>query len=133
MNFFANFKEIEKACRLAIAFWKKKRKEKSQKLKNSMFDGPLIVNPIFTQTEFIVAKLDFAHIMHFIKPNVWCLQSLKILTIERWFPFNFAKKFFQGCHFVVDGPKNFRLLVDISFESTNIVLANLKLFLCDCY
>ena len=70
----------------------------------------------------------------FIKPNVWYSWSLKILAIKRWFPFNFAK-ILQGCHFVVGGPKNFKLLADISFESSlqNTVLPSLLLFLCACY
>ena len=69
----------------------------------------------------------------FIKPNVWYLWSLKILAIKRWFPFNFAK-ILQGRHFVVGGPKNFKLLADISFESSlqNIVFSGLLLFLCTC-
>ena len=70
----------------------------------------------------------------FIKPNVWYSWSLKILAIKRWFPFNFAK-ILQGRHFVVGGPKNFKLLADISFESNlqNIVLSNLLLLSCACY
>ena len=36
-----------------------------QKLKNTIFDGPLIVNQTFSQTEYFIAKSDFAHIMHF--------------------------------------------------------------------
>ena len=69
----------------------------------------------------------------FIKPNVWYSWSLKILAIKRWFPFNFAK-ILQGRHFVVGGPKNFKLLADISFESSlqNTVLLSLLLFLCAC-
>ena len=70
----------------------------------------------------------------FIKPNVWYSWSLKILAIKRWFPFNFAK-ILQGRHFVVGGPKNFKLLADISFESSlqNTVLPSLLLFFCVCY
>ena len=70
----------------------------------------------------------------FIKPNVWYSWSLKILAIKRWFPFNFAK-ILQGRHFVVGGPKNFKLLADISFDSSlqNTVLPSLLLFLCACY
>ena len=30
-----------------------------------MLDGPLGINQSFTQTEFAIGKLDFAHIMHF--------------------------------------------------------------------
>ena len=75
------------------------------------------------------------HILRiFIKSNVWYLWSLKILAIKRWFTFNFAK-ILQGCHFVVCGPKIFKLLAEISFESglQNIVLSSLPLFLCACY
>ena len=38
-------------------------------------------------------------------------------------------------HFVVGGPKNFKLLADISFESSfqNTVLPSLLLFSCACY
>ena len=70
----------------------------------------------------------------FTKPNVWYSWSLKILAIKRWFLFNFAKTL-QGPHFVVGGPKNFKLLADISFESSlqNTVLPSLLLFLCACY
>ena len=38
-------------------------------------------------------------------------------------------------HFVVGGPKNFKLSADISFEGDlqNIVFSSLLLFLCACY
>ena len=70
----------------------------------------------------------------FIKPNVWYSWSLKILTIKRWFPFNFAKTL-QGRYFVAGGPKSFKLLADIFFENSlqNTVLPSLLLFLCVCY
>ena len=70
----------------------------------------------------------------FIKPNVWYSWSLKILAIKRWFPFNFAKTL-QDRHFVVGGPKSFKLLADICFENSlqNTVLPSLLLFLCACY
>ena len=70
----------------------------------------------------------------FIKPNVWYSWSLKMLAIKRWFPFNF-EKILQGRHFVVGGPKNFKLLADISFDSSlqNTILPSLLLFLCACY
>ena len=70
----------------------------------------------------------------FIKPNVWYSWSLKILAIKRWFPFNFAKTL-QSRHFVVGGPKSFKLLADICFENSlqNTVLPSLLLFLCACY
>ena len=38
---------------------------KKAKIKNSIFDSPLIVNQTFSQTEFIIGKSYFAHIMHF--------------------------------------------------------------------
>ena len=70
----------------------------------------------------------------FIKPNVWYSWSLKILAIKRWFLFNFAK-ILQGRQIVVGGRNNFKLLADISFESSlqNTVLPSLLLFLCACY
>ena len=70
----------------------------------------------------------------FTKPNVWYSWSLKILAIKRWFPFNFAK-ILQGRHFVKGGPKNFKLLADISFDSSlqNTVPLSLLLFLCARY
>ena len=40
-------------------------KGKKAKIKNSIFDGPLIVNQTFSQTEFVIDKSYFAHIMHF--------------------------------------------------------------------
>ena len=71
-----------------------------------------------------------------VKPNVWNVWSwgLKILAIKKWFLFNFAK-ILQGHHFVVGGPKNFKLLADISLDSSlqNTVLPSLLLFLCACY
>ena len=69
-----------------------------------------------------------------IKPNVWYWWSLKILVIKRWFPFNVVK-ILQGHHFVVDWPKNFKLLADITFEKglQNTVLPSLLLFFCVCY
>ena len=62
------------------------------------------------------------------------LWSLKILAIKRWFLFNFAI-ILQGRHFVVVGPKNFKILADIIFESgiQNITLRSLLLFSCGCY
>ena len=65
----------------------------------------------------------------FIKPNVWYSWSFKILAIKRWFPFDFAK-ILQGHYFVVGGPKNFKLLAEISFDSSlqNTLLLSLLLF-----
>ena len=56
------------------------------------------------------------------------------MAIKRWFLFNFAK-ILQNRHFLVGGRKNFKLLADISFESSlqNTVLPSLLLFLCACY
>ena len=69
-----------------------------------------------------------------IKPNVWYSWGLKMLAIKKWFLFNFAK-ILQGHHFVVGGPKNFKLLADISLDSSlqNTVLPSLLLFFCGCY
>ena len=54
--------------------------------------------------------------------------------MKLWFLFNFAK-ILKSCHFVVGGPKNFKLLLDISFDSgfQRIVLSSLLLFPCTCY
>ena len=41
----------------------------------------------------------------FIKPNVWCSWSLKILAIKRWLLINFVKVL-QDRHFAVGGPRN---------------------------
>ena len=49
---------------LTILIWNLD-KWKSQKLKNSIFDGPLIVNQTFSQIEHIFGKSDFAHTMYF--------------------------------------------------------------------
>ena len=49
---------------LTIVIWNLE-KRKRQNLKNKIFDGPLIVNQTFSQTEFVIGKSDFAHIMHF--------------------------------------------------------------------
>ena len=81
-------------------------RRKKQKLKNGIFDGPIIVNQTFSQIEFIISKSDFAH----------NLPSLKILVIKRWFPLNFAK-ILQGRNFVVGKSKNHKLLADILFDS----------------
>ena len=39
--------------------------KKKQKLKNNIFNRPLIVNQMLSQTEFAIGKSDFAHFMHF--------------------------------------------------------------------
>ena len=44
-----------------------------------MFGDPLIVNPTFTQTEFVFAKSDFVHIMHFHETK--CLIVVKFKNI----------------------------------------------------
>ena len=69
-----------------------------------------------------------------IQPNIWYSWSLKISFIKRRFLVNFIK-ILKGRHFVVGGPKTFKLLADIFFESSlqNIVLSSLLLFLCACY
>ena len=95
---------------------------------------PLIVNQTFSKTEFIIGKSGFAILCFFNKPNVWYLWGLKILAIKRWFPLNFTKNLLDH-HFVVGGPKNFKHLSHISFDSgfQNIVLPSLLLFSCVCY
>ena len=103
--------------------------EKAKIKKNSVFDGPLIINQ-----SLLLSNQIFLILCIFIKPNVWYSWSLKILAIKRWFPFNFAKSL-QTHHFVVCGSKNFKLLPDISLVSSfqNAVLWSLLLFSCDCY
>ena len=61
------------------------------------------------------------------KSDNW--SRLKLLAIKRWFPFNFANVLL-GCHFLVGGPKDLKLLPDISFDSgfQKIVLSSLLLF-----
>ena len=46
---------------------------------------------------------------------VLCIFCKPILAIKRWFRFNFTKNL-QGRHFLVGGPKKFKLLPDISFD-----------------
>ena len=102
-------------------------------------------NPLKNYEKYFLFHLNKLNILHwiyqilhilriFIKPNGWYSWSLKIWAIKRWFLFSFAK-ILQGCHFIVGGPKNFKLLADISFESSlqNTVLPSLLLFLCACY
>ena len=103
---------------------------KKVKIKNSIFDGPLIVIQTFSQIEFIIDKSDFAHII----THIHWTKYLKILAIKRSFPFNFAKVL-QGRHFVVVWQKTFKLLPDASFDSgfQKIVLATLMLFSCAFY
>ena len=69
-----------------------------------------------------------------IKPNVSYWWRLKILVIKKRFPLNFAK-ILQGRHFVMGGPKDVKLLADISFESSlqNTVFPSLLIFLCVRY
>ena len=57
----------------------------------------------------------------FIKPNIWYSWSLKILAIKRVFPFNLTKTL-QGHHFVVGGPKSFKLLADIFLRTAFKIL-----------
>ena len=49
---------------LTIVIWNLE-KSKKQKLNNSIFDGPSIVNQNFLQTEFTIGKSNFANMMHF--------------------------------------------------------------------
>ena len=95
--------------------------EERQILKNSIFDGLLIINYIFHKLSMLLANQILHILCIFIKSNVWHSWSLKILVIKRWFQFNFAKSL-QGRHFVVDGPKKFKLLADISFGAALKIL-----------
>ena len=82
----------------------------------------------YWQTRFCTYYAFSLHQMSDIR-EVWKYWPLK----DGWFLFSFAK-ILQGRHFVVSGPKNFKLLADISFESSleNTVLRSLLLFLCVC-
>ena len=110
----------------------KKRCEGKRQVKNSILDGPLIVNLVFSN--ILLPNQILLILCIFIKQNVWYSWSLKILVIKRSFPCNFAK-ILEGCHFVVGRSENFKLLADILFESNlqNIVLSSLLLLLCACY
>ena len=57
-----------------------------------------------------------------------------MLAIKRWFPFNLLKVL-QGCHLVMSGSKNFKLLLEISFDIgfESIAMLSLLLFLCSYY
>ena len=39
--------------------------KKAKIKKNSIFNGTIVLNQTFPQTEFIIGKSDIAHIMHF--------------------------------------------------------------------
>ena len=54
-------------------------KGKRQKVKNSIFDDPLIINQPFSQTEYIIGKSYFAHITHFHQTK--CLIFVKFENI----------------------------------------------------
>ena len=105
-------------------FWQLKALEKSWKM---LFFNLNKLNLLLANQILLILPI-------FIKPNVWYSWSLKILAIKRWFLFNF-EKILQNRHFLVGGRKNFKLLADISFESSlqNTVLPSLLLFLCACY
>ena len=53
---------------------------KGKKAKTKIFDGPLIVNQTFSQTEFVTEKSDFPHIMHFYSTK--CLLFVKFKHIS---------------------------------------------------
>ena len=61
-------------------------KAKSQKLTKCIFDGPLIINQTFSQTEYIIGKSDLHILWIFIKPRARYWQQrvyqilLKVLT-----------------------------------------------------
>ena len=95
--------------------------EKAKIKKNSVFDGPLIINQ-----SLLLSNQIFLILCIFIKRNVWYSRSLKILAIKRWFPFNFTK-ILQTHHFVVCGPKNFKLYL------TFLLLAAFKMLFCRVY
>ena len=55
-------------------------KRKRQRLNNSIFNGPLILNQTFSQTEYIIGKSDFARIMHFYESK--CLIFVKFFFLS---------------------------------------------------
>ena len=59
---------------------------KRKKIKNNIFDGPLIVNQTFSNLLLVNQILLILCI--FIKQNVWNSWSFEIFAIKRWFPFN---------------------------------------------
>ena len=102
--------------------------KKAKIKKKNIFDSPLILNQTFSQTEFVIGKSGFVHIMHFQLTK--CLifvkfKSLKILAIKQWFPFNFAK-ILQGHHFLVRGAGEARLQKTSNFYQ--IFLCNFSFF-----
>ena len=102
-------------------------KMKRQKFKNGIFDAPLIASQTFSLLTNQILCI-------FIKTNVGYLCHFKILAILRWFPFNFAK-ILKDRYFLVVGSKSFKLLPDISFDSSfqKIAFSSLLLYMCACY
>ena len=105
-----------------------------KKLKNSTFDGPLIVNQTFCKNWICYWQIRFCTYYAFSFN-----QMSDVCKVWKYWPLkddfcSISQKFLQG-HFVVGGPKNFKLLADISFESglQNTALPSLMLFLCSCY
>ena len=77
---------------LTIVIWNLE-KGKKQKLKNSIFDGPLIVNQTFLQTEFVTDKSYFAHIMHFHQTICLIFVKLENILLEKMVSVQFCKNF----------------------------------------
>ena len=105
--------------------------KKAKIKKKNIFDSPLILNQTFSQTEFVIGKSGFVHIMHFQLTK--CLIFVKFKSL----------KILQGHHFLVRGAGEARLqktsnfyqifLCNFSFFFQKIVLLSLQLFSCACY
>ena len=108
---------------------------KKEKLKNSIFKGPLIVNQTFSQTKFDIGKSDFAHVMHY----AFSLNQISnIREVGKYRPLkdgfhSISQKFYRAV--ILRQDQKFKLLADISFESClqNIALSSLQLFSCASY
>ena len=109
-------------CSLSENFWQYSFER--QKLRNSIFDGPLIVNQIFHKLNMLLPNQILHILCIFIKPNVLHSWSLKESYCS------ISQKFYRS-QFAVGGPRNMKLLADILFESSlqNTVLSSLLLFL----
>ena len=101
-------------------------KRKKGKLRNSIFDGPLLVNLTFSQTEFIIGKSSFC--------SYYAFSLNQMYGNDRWFR-SISQKFYRVLYFVVGTLKNFKLLTDIYFDSgfQNIASSSLQLFSRACY
>ena len=99
---------------MTIVIWNFE-KWKKQKLKKSVFDSPLILNQTFSLTQFIVGKSDFPHYYAFLLNQMSDISEVwKHFSLKDGFHLIPQKSY---SYFVVCGPKNFKLLPNISFDS----------------